>query len=466
MVAVVSGSGLGLFGSSVTTLGGVGASGSASLGRGTDRVYANSTTGNLVVQSQDERLSALGLDLSLVRTYNSQGLLDDDNGDNWRLGVHQRVHGLAGGALNTAGSTIRKVFGDGREVLYTYNVAQARYISTEGDGAHDTLTNSGGTWTWTDGSGRNTETYNSSGQLTHSRDADGNTVTYAYTGNLLTSIADASGQTTYLDYTGNNLTSIRVVSDGQTQTLTRYYYDSSNRLRQVVLDLSPADNTVSLVDANSDGLYESVNDQMYVTTYTYDGTSRRIASISQGDGSSVSFTYQQVSGQYRVRTYTDAENRTTTLTYSESTGGTGSTQVSANPAALSTTHTENRSLNSGALTSLPGAGTWTAAQLFETTNGAAAGASSLAFDAYGNGFGAWIFSGGVYVRRYDAASAQWSAAVRVDSGTVTSSAVQVAVDRATGKAVLGWIQSTGVAVSSYDLATGTWGAVQLMASSD
>ncbi|MFC4314280.1 hypothetical protein ACFPN2_34770, partial [Steroidobacter flavus] len=135
-------------------------------------------------------------------------------------------------------------------------------------------------------------------------------------------------------------------------------------------------------------------------------------------------------------------------------------------AALSTTHTENRSLNSGALTSLPGAGTWTAAQLFETTNGAAAGASSLAFDAYGNGFGAWIFSGDVYVRRYDAASAQWSAAVRVDTTTVVSSAVQVAVDRATGKAVLGWIQSTGVAVSSYDLATGTWGAVQLMASSD
>ena len=193
MVAVVSGSGLGLFGSSAA-LGGIGVSGNSSAGRGTDRVFVNSATGNLVVQSVDERLSSLGLDLALVRTYNSQGLLDDDNGDNWRLGLHQRVHGLAG-TLNAAGSTVRKVFGDGREVLYTYDVGQARYISTEGDGAHDTLTNSGGTWTWTNGSGRDTEIYNGAGQLTQSRDADGNAITYGYTvvgsSTLLTQITDA-----------------------------------------------------------------------------------------------------------------------------------------------------------------------------------------------------------------------------------------------------------------------------------
>src|SRR4051812_29679221 len=91
MVAVVSGSGLGLFGSSASTLGGAGISGNSILGRGRDRVYVNSATGNLIVQSQDEFLSALGLDLALVRTYNSQGLMNDDNGDNWRLGVHEKL---------------------------------------------------------------------------------------------------------------------------------------------------------------------------------------------------------------------------------------------------------------------------------------------------------------------------------------------------------------------------------------
>jgi Domain of unknown function (DUF6531) len=110
MVAVISGTGLGLFGSSVSALGGAGAFGNAAPGRGGDRLFVNTATGNLIVQSQDEVLSALGLDLALVRTYNSQGLLDDENGDNWRLGVHQRVYGLTG-TLNTAGSTITRVFG-------------------------------------------------------------------------------------------------------------------------------------------------------------------------------------------------------------------------------------------------------------------------------------------------------------------------------------------------------------------
>jgi hypothetical protein len=181
MVAVVSGSGLGLFNTSAATLGGRGTLGSAT-GRGPDSVYVNSHTGNLVIQGLDDSLKATGLDVALVRTYNSQGLLDDDNGDNWRLGVHERVHGLTG-TLNASGSTITKVFGDGAAIVYTYDVAQSRYVSTSGDGAHDTLSWNAGTseWTWTDGSARNTETYDSSGRLVASRDADGNTISYTYT---------------------------------------------------------------------------------------------------------------------------------------------------------------------------------------------------------------------------------------------------------------------------------------------
>lgn len=309
MVAAVSGAGLGLFGSAVSALGGAGVGGNAGLGRGSDRVFVNTATGNLVVQSQDEVLSALGLDLSLIRTYNSQGLLDDDNGDNWRLGVHQRVFGLTG-TVNTAGSTIKKSFGDGREVLYTYDATRSAYVSTEGDGAHDTLSYNTGTtqWTWTDGSARNAEVYNNAGQLLQSRDADLNTVTYTYTSGLLTQIVDQSGQTTTFTYAGTNLTSISVSSSSQTQTLTRFTYDGSNRLSTVTVDLSPADNSV-------------VDGQVYTTTYTYDSTSKRIATITQSDGSSVAFTYQLIDGQYRVKTYTDGEGRLTTLTYTLPSGG-------------------------------------------------------------------------------------------------------------------------------------------------
>lgn len=447
MVAVVSGSGLGLFGTSVAALGGIGASGTAP-GRGNDRVHINSATGNLVIHSQDELVSAIGQDVRLVRTYNSQGLLDDDNGDNWRLNVHQRLYNLTS-TVNTVGSTIVKVFGDGREVTYRYDQARGAYVSTEGEGAHDTLTYSDGGWTWSEGSTQVEETYDGNGRLGSTRDADGNTIAYRYTGSLLTQIDAGAGQLTNLIYTGNNLTAIEVVSDGVTQTLTTYEYDGSDRLVEVIVDLTPQN---------------SGDARVYTTTYTYDGASRRIASITQDDGGSVSFTYQQIDGQYRVRTYTDAENRTTTLTYSEPTGGSGSTNVPADPGTLSTTRTENHGLNTGALTSLPGAGTWAAAQLLETSNGANASSPSVAFDASGNGFATWVFNGDIYVRRYDAATAQWTAAVRVDSDTVLSGAPQLAIEPATGNAVIAWMQISGLAVSSYDISTDTWGPAQLIVS--
>src|SRR5215510_8037785 len=131
MVAVVSGSGLGLFNSSASSLGGDNA-GNAQAGRGRDRVYVNTTTGNLIVQSVDETLTGLGLDFAALRTYNSQGLTDEDNGDQWRLGVHMRLSAVTGGSgVNTAGSKLTKTFGDGAEVVYTYNTTRSRYESAD-----------------------------------------------------------------------------------------------------------------------------------------------------------------------------------------------------------------------------------------------------------------------------------------------------------------------------------------------
>ncbi|HJX10076.1 MAG TPA: DUF6531 domain-containing protein, partial [Candidatus Binatia bacterium] len=369
MVAIVSGLGLGLFNTSANTLGGASQAGPGNPGRNGEAITVNSATGNLVIQQVDERLASVGLDTALIRTYNSRGEVDGDNNDGWRIGVYRRVHSLTG-TVNTTGSTVTKTFGDGADIVYTYDAARGLYVSPEGEGAHDTLLFSANQWIWTDGSGRNTETYDwagGAGKLLSSRDTDGNALTYGYTGSLLTSIIDASGQTTYLDYSGNNLTQIRVVSSGQTQTLTRYYYDASNRLTQVVVDLSPADNSVSLSDGNGDGMYDSIAGQTYVTRYTYEGASRRIASIQQGDGTQVSFTYQLINGLYRVRTFVDAQGRITTFNY---------------PGASVSEYT----LNSAALTTPVPA--WASAVLLESSSTIAEN-PQVAFDQNGNGWAVW-----------------------------------------------------------------------------
>jgi hypothetical protein len=105
MVAFVSGDGVGLGNSSFNILGTQGEVGSSNVGRIGDQVFVNVATGNLVVQRQDDFLSILGQDISVVRTYNSLGLVDGDNNDGWRLGLVKGVRKLTG-TLNSAGSTM------------------------------------------------------------------------------------------------------------------------------------------------------------------------------------------------------------------------------------------------------------------------------------------------------------------------------------------------------------------------
>ncbi len=316
MAAIVAGGSFGILQSSAALLGAQGQIGSAAQGRAGERVYLNAATGNLVIQGRDEIVIGRGPDGAFLRTYNSQGLLNDDNGDNWRLNFHRRVAALTG-TLNTAGSTIKRTDADGAEALYTYDVARGKYVTTEGDGAYDTLSYNAGTWTWTDGASGVAETYSdaNSGRLASVVDESGNALAFGYNGaGLLTSVQTAGGDTTYLDYTGTNLTQIRTVaSGGATLIRTTYGYDGSNRLTQVTTDLTP-DNTT--------------DSKTYVTTYTYDGTSRRVATMAQTDGTSVAFTYQQVGADYRVSQISqtvagvqrvtsvsyDTTNRTTTVT--------------------------------------------------------------------------------------------------------------------------------------------------------
>ncbi|WP_159675017.1 hypothetical protein, partial [Andreprevotia sp. IGB-42] len=324
MVAIIGGNGLGLSGSSRELLGQNGVVGSAGTGNGAEAVYVNATTGNLTLQQHDTLLLGSGLQPDLLRTYNSNGAWDGDNNDQWRIGFYKRISGLTG-TVNTAGSTIKRVDGDEFEAVYTYDTARGEYVTTVGAGAFDSLRYNAGTqqWTWKDGASGGTELYKTDGsgtawRLATQTNAAGDEIRVQYNaaGQINRLESWGAGEATYnsgldLVYSGTLLTEVGNFAKNSSNqdvstTRVRYAYDTSNRLIKVTVDLSPEDGSTA------DG-------KAYVTNYTYDGTSKRLASISQTDGSRLEFTYD---GSFRIATVKDVRGagdiRTTTYTYNTS----------------------------------------------------------------------------------------------------------------------------------------------------
>ncbi|WP_143328117.1 RHS repeat protein, partial [Caballeronia pedi] len=331
MVSIVTGNGLGVQTSS-ERMGATGHVGEASFGQTGERIYVNAATGNLIIEDQDQLLIGRGVNGAVNRAYNSLGQIA---GDNWQPGGTRSVGGLTG-TLNTAGSTVTRTDWDGTTVVYQYDAAKLCYVSTDGAAAYiadyaagqpamldvsiaarSTLTfdSASNAWKWNDAQGALTETYDAAkaGRLIAARDVDGNTVTYTYSAaGLLSQVTTDSGDVTNLDYNASGqLTALGTVSrnaSGQlvTSTAVRYAYDTQGRLSQVIVDLSPDDNSIA------DG-------QTFTTTYTYDGSSSRISTITQSDGAKLAFTYLLVDGQYRVSTIAETGDagavRVTTLTY-------------------------------------------------------------------------------------------------------------------------------------------------------
>ncbi|WKB51634.1 LysM peptidoglycan-binding domain-containing protein [Eleftheria terrae] len=316
MSAIVAGQGLGLINTSLGQLGASGQLGQATQGRSGERVYVNAGTGNLVVQQQDEWLMGTGPDVALLRTYNSLGTSNDDNGDNWRLGLSRRVLG-ASGTINTAGSTVSRLGEDGAEQLFTYDAGRAAYVSKQGGGSYDTLAWDGSVWTFTDGDTQVREVYEvvnattREARLKSVTDLDGKTLTLGYNAaGLVTEIKTAGGETVYIDYDSSagktaNILQIRTVkADASVRTRVRYGYDSANRLTSVTVDLNPEDNSVA------DG-------KTYVTTYTYvDATSDRLDTLTQTDGSKLDFDYDASGRITAVKETVDGQVRTTSFDYS------------------------------------------------------------------------------------------------------------------------------------------------------
>ncbi|MCB5426409.1 LysM peptidoglycan-binding domain-containing protein [Altererythrobacter sp. CC-YST694] len=316
MVAIFTGLGAGFTRGSGNLLGGAGQIGSSLLGRGGESVSVNAASGNLLVSHQDEFLVGLGPDVAIARTYNSLGDAGDrDNGDNWQQNTTRRVFGLTG-TLNSAGSTVSRLGADGAVVVYGWDAARSAYVTRDGSGAFDRLEMNGSEWVWTDGDSQAKEYYEAAVvageyRIRAAADIDGNALTFTYLAgtDLLDKVTTADGAWTQYSWTGNAITQIvtgytdLATSTAKTLTRVRYGYDGQGRLETVTTDLTPDDNSVS--DANT-----------YLVTYTYDGTSNRIASIAQTDGSLLQIAYD---GSGRVQTLTQTvapgDARVTSLSY-------------------------------------------------------------------------------------------------------------------------------------------------------
>ncbi|WP_298334529.1 LysM peptidoglycan-binding domain-containing protein [uncultured Erythrobacter sp.] len=321
MTAIFTGLGSGLERGSSNILGGAGQIGGGTLGRAGENVSVNAATGNLVINRRDEFLTGRGLDIAVSRTYNSLAELHDgDNGDQWQQSTTRKVFGLTG-SQNANGSTIKRQGADGSSITYSWNSSYGAYVSTDGSGAYDTLKKVGSQWVWTDGTTQVSETYSAYGtnswRIVNQKDSDNNTLTFTYSGAKLSKVTTANGEFSQYHWSGNNITKI-VTSAGSTLTRTYYYYDGQNRLTRVATDLTEKNN--------------SLGSDRYEVNYSYVGNSKRIATISQTDGSSLALVY-------------DGSGRITRLTQTVAGGDTRVTQLAYNSGSTTVTHPDGTTNN-------------------------------------------------------------------------------------------------------------------------
>ena len=246
MVSIVSGDSLGLSLGSLANLDQEGAGNAAPVGRNGERAYVNAATGNLVLQRQDDYLSSRGADLSVLRTYNSRGVLAGGGAVGWALGsTRQRLdNGSAGNIIRTDR--------DLAQAVYSWDAARALYATTAGAGADDTLVrNADGSSVWTDGDSGAREFYDASGRLVGSADAQGNAITYTYdaAGRLVMS-TDPTGVRSFVLYDERGQKVGEVDGDG---SLTELRYDSAGRQSRSIR-YATAVNTALLVNAQGQAL--------------------------------------------------------------------------------------------------------------------------------------------------------------------------------------------------------------------
>lgn len=311
MVAIFTGQGSGAQRGSGAVLGAAGLLGSGTAGRSGQQVMLNAATGNLMVQQNDAMVVGRGTDIALARTYNSRADPDEQSGTPSWVMNRRRIDVSA--ATGASGGRVRLHDADGSVITYDWD--GSAYVTAAGAGAYDRIVRVGSTWQRTDGDTRTVEEFGQAfggrNLLTKVRDIAGNETLYAYDAQeRIDRITSADGSWVQYGYDGNrpNASAVTISYRDLATNATRtervaYGYDSLERLTSATVDLTPEDGSVA------DG-------RTYGTLYSYVGTTRHVATITETDGSFLEIGYDT---QNRVTSLKErvvvGTVRTTTLSY-------------------------------------------------------------------------------------------------------------------------------------------------------
>ncbi|MEY8193249.1 MAG: calcium-binding protein, partial [Cycloclasticus sp.] len=297
MVAIVGNEGLGLFNTQINGLGT-----NRSVGQANTGLNVNVATGNLVVSRTDNAIATIETTFDISRTYNSQGELVQQASGAHRFSFQQSLLNLP---INPGSGSLSKIYADGFQATFDWDATQQAYLTQEGRGGFDSIRfdEPSQVWTWADSDTQQQEQYDATGKLLSITDESGNKIQFSYENETLISILDAAGQLIELEYNGAGDISRIYTSEGGTQiTLARYGYDAQGRQTQVIIDLSPKDNDIT-------------DNYTYVSNYTYDGDSQRLASISHSDGASAYFVYELQGLGYKLSSIEDETGNKTRFEY-------------------------------------------------------------------------------------------------------------------------------------------------------
>ena len=104
-----------------------------------DQIFVNVANGNLIYSHQDTYLPSRGEDYQFLRTYNSRaGSSDESNFSDarWAANTNHRPKAISGGDGRKA-YEVR--YGDGSVYMFRLDPATGLYVTTQGDGAYETL---------------------------------------------------------------------------------------------------------------------------------------------------------------------------------------------------------------------------------------------------------------------------------------------------------------------------------------